>query len=350
MMASRHLVSALIAGAFFFSAHVHGADAETDWKAILALDAGPQDHPATKEAAHVMIVDFLGRQDKALREFIAAHPEDEHIFEARLRLARLSRIRGDMENSDKLRAEGRRMLAELEKTATPSQRAELDFSKIVQRMRSLHQASRSERDELLATARKFQADHAGDRRIGSLLAEVATLFDDEPRTKETILLDAQSAATTADLKARIADDLKRVRLIGEPVPLRFTSLQGKPVSMDDFAGKPVILIFFADFSVPSANAITTVQRSVAELPKGAVEVVGVSLDNTREELVSLIKAHHIAWPVAYDGKGWQSELVRSLGVNALPTVWIIDQKGRLRSLNGLENSVAKVRQLLAERP
>ena len=142
---------------------------------------------------------------------------------------------------------------------------------------------------------------------------MATLFDDEPRTKETILLDAQSAATAADLKARIADDLKRVRLIGEPVPLHFTSVQGKPVSMEDFAGKPVILIFFADFSIPSANAITTVQRAVAELPKGAVEVIGVSLDNTREELVALMKTHHIVWPVAYDGKGWQSELVRSLG-------------------------------------
>ena len=348
MMAFRLIVLALIAEAFLFSPSAGAADAETDWKAILALDAGPQEHPATKEAAHVMVVDFLGRQDKALREFIAAHPEDERAFEARLRLARLSHIRGDMENSDKLRAEGRRMLAELERTATPMQRAELDFSKIVQRMRSIHQASRSERDELLATARKFQTDHTGDRRIAALLAEVATLFDDEPRTKETILLDAQSAATTADLKARIADDLKRVRLLGEPAPLHFTSIQGKPVSMEDFAGKPVIVIFFADFSVPSANAISAVQRAVAELPKGSVEVIGVSLDNTREELISLMKAHHIAWPVAYDGKGWQSELVRSLGVNALPTVWIIDQKGRLRSLNGLENSVAKLRQLLAE--
>ena len=56
----------------------------------------------------------------------------------------------------------------------------------------------------------------------------------------------------------------------------------------------------------------------------------------------------MTWPVACDGKGWESPLVRGLGINALPTVWLLDAHGRLRSLNALESAVAQARQLLRE--
>jgi len=333
-----------------FTLAVRAGDVETDWKEVTALDAGPQEHPTTTEGARTMVLNHLLRQEKALRVFLAAHPEDGHAFEAWLRLSRVFQFRGEMEGSDKMRAEGRRILAELEKTATPAQRTELDFSKITQRMRTMQQATQANREELLNLARKFQADHPDDRRVPSLLAEVATLFDAQPKTKEALLVAAQSLATDPDLRSRIADDLKRVRLLGEVISLHFTSAQGNAINGEDFHGKPLILLFFAGFSTPSIKAIGEVQRDLAELPKGAVGVIGVSLDKTMGDLAGVIKATGLAWPVEFDGAGWESPTVRSLGVNALPTVWLIDQKGRLRSLNGLENLVAKVKQLLAERP
>jgi peroxiredoxin len=249
-----------------------------------------------------------------------------------------------------MRTDGRRILAELEKNATPAQRTELDFSKITQRMRAFREGSQANREELLGLVRKFQSDHPDDRRLASLLAEVATLFDAQPKTKEALLEAAQSLAADPDLKSRIADDLKRVRLLGEIIPLHFTSVQGKEVNLEDFHGKPLILLFFAGFSPPSTKAIDEVQRDLLELPKGGVEVVGVSLDKTPGDLAGVVKAHGLTWPLEFDGGGWESPLARSLGINALPTVWLIDRQGRLRSLNGLENLVAKVRQMLAERP
>jgi peroxiredoxin len=333
----------------FLTLDGRAGDAETDWKGVTALDAGPQEHPTTTEAAQMMVLNHLARQEKALRAFLIAHPEDEHAFEAWLRLSRVFQFRGEMEGSDKMRAEGRRILAELEKTATPSQRTELDFSKITQRMRALRQPTQADREELLALARKFQADHPDDRRVAALLAEVATLFDAQPKTKELLLTDAQSLAADPELQSRISDDLRRVRMLGQVVPLQFTSVQGKEIHGEDYHGKPLILLFFAEFSAPSIKAVAEVQRDLATLPKGAAEVVGVSLDKAPEKLADVLKTHGVAWPVEFDGKGWEGSTVRSLGINALPTVWLIDQQGRLRSLNGLDNLVAKVRQLLAER-
>ena len=320
-------------------------DAEADWKGIVALDAGPQEQPQTAEAARAMVLAHLAKQERALRGFLAAHPRDARVFETRLRLARLLQIRGDFEESDKLRADGKRLLDELEKTATPEQRVELAFSNVSRLMRNLRQVTPAQRDDLLAAARKFQTDHPGDRRIAALLAEVAVLFDTLPKTKEALLAEAQPLATDDDLKGRIADDLKRVRLLGAEVPLTFTSVQGREIKLADLRGQPVLVVFFAAFSPPSLAALTSVQRAVAELPRGSVQVLGVNLDEKRETLDTVMKSRALAWPVAFDGKGWESPLVRGLGINALPTVWLFDARGRLRSLNALENTAAKIRQL-----
>ncbi|HEY3898664.1 MAG TPA: TlpA disulfide reductase family protein [Chthoniobacter sp.] len=322
--------------------------AEEDWQAVVALDAGPAQHPQTAEAAGNIVVAHLARQEKALRTFLAAHPEDSHAFEAKLRLSRLLQIRADFEQSEKLRVEAANLLESLEKTATPEQRTELDFSKVTRLMRGLHRNDSAQCQTLLDAARRFQAAHPTDRRVAPLLAEVATLYDNKPQLKESLLEDALSAVRESDVKARIQDDLKRVRLFGQLVSMKFTSIQGKEITLDDFAGRPVFIIFFGEFSTESMTAVDKLRAEVAQLPAGAVEVVGVDLDARREAVLETIKTRRLTWPLAYDGKGWDSPLVRNFGINMVPTVWLLDGHGHLRSLNALEGAATLARQLLRE--
>ncbi len=328
---------------------VRAADADQDWQAILALDAGPQEQPNSADAASRMVLSHLNRQEKALRSFAAEHPQDSRVFEARLRLARLLQIRADFEGTDKPRAESRSILEQLEKTATPEQRPELEFARVARMMRSLSPGNTTQREEVLKAARQFQAAYPADRRLPALLAEIATLFDNQPSKKEDLLQDALPLATDEDLKARIMDDLKRVRFVGQEVPLHFTALEGKEVKIDDLFGKPTFVIFFANFSPPSITALDRLQQEIATLPKGSVRVFGVCLDQRREVAAGLVKGHNITWPVACDGKSWQGPLVRDLGINALPTVWLLDARGKLRSLNALEAAAARAQQLMRER-
>lgn len=325
---------------------VVAADAEQDWQAIVALDAGPSEQPKNPDAASKMVLSHLAKQEKALRSFTTDHPQDTHVFEARLRLARLLQIRADFEHSEKPRVEARRILDELDKTAMPEQRPELDFAKLARLMRELKPENTAQRDEVLKVARQFRASYPTDRRIAAAYTEIATLFDNEPKLKEGLLEDARALATEPELKERIADDLKRVRLLGQEIPLRFTTLQGKDFKIKELAGRPVFVIFFANFSPLSVAALDRLQLSITEdLPRGSVRIVGVCLDERREVAEGLIKSRGITWPVGYDGKAWESPLVRDLGVNGLPTVWLLDGKGHLRSLNALEGAAGKARQL-----
>ena len=189
---------------------VRAGSPEEDWKAVVALDAGPPGEPKTQDEARERALGHLEKQERALRAFLVGHAEDERAFEARLRLSRALQIRADFTGDEKLRADAMKLLVELDRTATPAQRVEVDFAKITALMRTLRQPTREQREELLAEARKFQGDHPGDRRLASLLAEVAALFDMQPATKLALLEDALPLAKDAELKSRIADDLKRV--------------------------------------------------------------------------------------------------------------------------------------------
>jgi len=320
--------------------------ADEDWLAVTALDRGPQMRAGAD--ARQVAGGHLDRQEKALRGFVAAHPGDQRAFEAQLRLTRLLEIRGGFQGSEKARAEAKQLLDALEKSATPEQRVEVDFARVTRLMRGAQKAPASLREQLLAAARRFHVEHPGDRRAPELLVEVATLFDQQPKVKSALLNDANALTIDPALKGRIADDLRRLDLLGTRLKLSFQSAQGAAVNVDDFLGRPVVVVFFADFSPPSMDAVARVQRALATLDKNTAVALGVNLDPKREALDAALRATGLTWPVAFDGRSWEGELVRSLSINALPTVWLLDKQGRLRSLNALEETAEKVRQLTRE--
>ena len=46
--------------------------------------------------------------------------------------------------------------------------------------------------------------------------------------------------------------------------------------------------------------------------------------------------------------GWNGPVVRALGINALPTVWVVDKAGVLRTLNAKTDYRSLVQRLIRE--
>lgn len=323
--------------------------AEEDWKAVLTLDAGPQAQARTGAEAQAAITTHLAAQESALRTFISAHAEDAHAFEARLRLARLFALRGEIQNDAKVRSAADRMFAALEKSATPGQRADLDFARLSQAMRRANSPATMDREALLGRARKFQTAHPEDRRLPQVLAEIATLFDSQPAIKRKLLQEAQPLASDEETKSRIADDLRRLDLLGETLALSGPSTEGKPLDLADYRGRVVIVCFFATWSPQSILALDSLKKSLSPFQKERVQLVGISLDTKPEPLGELLKTRAVTWPIIRDGQGWESPLIRRLGLNTLPTVWLVDREGKLRSLDALEETTAQIRKALGTR-
>ena len=322
------------------------ADADTDWKRLTALDAGPGKEPAVPQDALKIALDHLDVQEAALRSFLKEHPGDSHVFPAKLRLARLLGMRAELK--DQIEPdEADRLFKEAEELAkTPQDRADLDFMRLSQIMRRSQgkRPTAEARAEILAGVRRFQKQHAKDPRIASLLIETSTLYEGAVQTKEALLREAGKLTNNPGLKAQIADDLKRVNSLGRALPLQFTGIDGKKYDVRTWRGKPVVLLFFATSSAPARDAFVQLQEELA--PFGdSVTLAGVSLDQKREDVVRFLDERKRVMPVAWDGKGWNGQIVQSLGINAVPSAWLLDQQGVVRSLDVLEDPAGMVKKL-----
>lgn len=316
-----------------------------DWARIVALDADPTEVPKSAEEAKAISLAHTAKQEKVLRAFLEAYPTEAHVFEVRLRLARVLGMRAEM-SGEIQPVEAMRLILAAEKMATsPEQHAEVDFAKIAQRMRQFRgkRPTGEERESLLKTAREFAKDYPGDRRVAALLVEVATLFDGDSRTKERLLADAKRITRDPDLLAQIADDTKRLGWLGKKLPLRFTSVEGRPVDVKDWRGQPVIVVFFSTTSPPSRAIFSEMNRLAAAKNAG---FVAVSLDPDVEALKRFIATQQPPPAVGWDGKGWEGPLVQNLGINAVPTVWLLDKQGVIRTLDPLDDPEGLMGQLL----
>jgi hypothetical protein len=315
-----------------------------DWEKIMALDAGPGIEPQSAEEAKQVALTHVGKQERGLRDFLAAYPQDENTFEARLRLARLLALQADLKGEPESPEAGR-LVAEAEKLAsTDAQRGEVDFALVSRRMRLTRgrRPDPAERKALLRAVQQFVKAHPSDRRAGALLAEVATLFDGDAQMKDQLLREAKAKTKDPGVLEQVADDFKRLAWLGKPLPLRFTGLDGTKVDIKDWRGKPVVLVFFATWSAPSRQVFSSM-RTLAE--HSGAGFIAVSLDTDAAALAKFLGPPESRPPVGWDGRSWQGPLIQALGINALPTVWFLDKQGVVRTLDPLDAPEELLRQL-----
>ena len=336
-------------------------DADRAWAEIVTLRKGPGKPPGDDpEEAVRMARGHLSAQEKALSAFLVQFPGDERRHEAEIEFAGVTAALG-ASLSDRQRIEKSiRRLAALENApSTPSKyKADAAFQRITTTMQTVNLAAASRpgetagaRNTILEAARNFASRYPEDRRAARLLAEAATLLDDQPPRKRKVLEEAATLARDEGTRRRIMDDLKRLDLLGKTPGVSFRTLQGGEFSLADQRGKVVALVFWAGWSPPSLVFLSEFAEFARTLPQGRAAVATVSLDRSKDDCRKALQALGIKdWPTACDGAGWDNAVARQLGINALPTVFVFDAEGRLRALNAREDYRAVMRTLLDEKP
>ncbi len=82
-----------------------------------------------------------------------------------------------------------------------------------------------------------------------------------------------------------------------------------------------------------------------------LEIVGVSCDNAKADLdAQLKKDPEMSWTQLFDATtaGWHP-LAKEYGINAIPTMFLIDRNGVLRTVKAREKYEEMIPQLLAEK-
>lgn len=110
---------------------------------------------------------------------------------------------------------------------------------------------------------------------------------------------------------------------GELAPdFEVINLEGHPVALSSFRGRPVVLNFWATWCGPCKQEIPALSRVAADHPEA--EFVGVALDSGDWRGLAAQKGRlGIGFPV-YEGS---AEVQRTWEVRTLPTTYFIDAEG-----------------------
>ena len=138
--------------------------------------------------------------------------------------------------------------------------------------------------------------------------------------------------------------------IGQPFPdITLKTPDDKPISISDYAGKGkyVLLDFWASWCGPCRNANPRVAELYKRYRDKGFEIVGISLDQSKEAWVKAIKDDNLSWPHMSDLGFWNSAAAKLYSVSAIPHTVLLGKDGKIIA-KGLhvEELAAKLAELL----
>ena len=113
---------------------------------------------------------------------------------------------------------------------------------------------------------------------------------------------------------------------------------------------PVLVDFWASWCGPCKEELPKLKKFYQQYHGQGLEVVGVSCDNEAEDLGRFLAQNRdMPWPQLFDPTqpGWHA-LAAKYNVNSIPTMFLIDRKGVVRSVEARANYEKLVPELLKE--
>ena len=128
-----------------------------------------------------------------------------------------------------------------------------------------------------------------------------------------------------------------------------TTLDGKRVLLSEVVAKNKITMvdFWASWCGPCRVEMPHVVQAYSKFRGKGLEIVGVSLDEKKEDWENAVKDMGLGWIQASDLKGWECAAARLYQVQGIPACVLINQKGEIvgRDLRG-DELLARLAELL----
>lgn len=130
---------------------------------------------------------------------------------------------------------------------------------------------------------------------------------------------------------QVAGLTRRLRLKGQPLQLAGETIEGGFVSIDDYKGSVVLVVFWATTAKPFIEQLPEIQALSKKYRKYGFEIVGVNLDEEEPAIDAFQEKTSLDWRQIFysarDKRGWNNPAAVYYGVRTVPTLMLVDHTG-----------------------
>jgi thiol-disulfide isomerase/thioredoxin len=137
-----------------------------------------------------------------------------------------------------------------------------------------------------------------------------------------LLLAGCSSGTTASSSANTGQPLPAAKSFS----LKVLTRPGQQISLAEYAGKPVIINFFASWCTPCKKETPLLARFYKS-SHGKVVIIGVDANDQAGPAEKFVQAADVTYPVAVDP--FPAKTTTSYGVFALPQTFFLNSRHRI---------------------